>query len=580
MSESQDRRDFFISFNSADLAYAEAIDAALREASFTTYYHPRDLGPGGNIPMWMDDALMKSAQTLALYSPDYTKDKAVYSKAECYASWWQDPLSDKRKLIPILLRDTKFTPLMAMISRIEVVGKTPSEAAAHVVARLRDPKEAEQRDRWRTRQPLPRIFSAAYRPNPNFTGRFEALESLVKSLREGSNVAITAVAGMGGVGKTTLVAEYCHRFGGQYGGVWWIRAEQVSIILSDLRDLGQKLGLDAKQNIEEAARDCVAHLASQTRPWLLVYDNAPNPDSVRKYLPSGAVRCVITSRFTEFGDIAPVVRLDKWSNEVTRDYLLSRTGRNDEDGAFRLAAILAGLPLAAEQAAVFLSPRKGVSFDDYAADIARLIKQPRPPGAKGEYPDTVYGAFVKSLEAVKEMPRGETALDILRLCAFLSPVGVDLGLLTIPWGHEVLPAVFAKAMADKFPREDALAALDSLSLLRRDNGPMGEAIIFHNLLLAVARDWMGEPARSLWSGAALKLVNGAFPGGARGVKFDPSSNPFFWPFCARLIPHVASLRDHLDKEKIHLDNEHEAFLGLLLNRLLKNVPEHTHRYIA
>jgi hypothetical protein len=29
-------RDFFISFNSADLAFAEAIDA--------TFYHPRDLG--------------------------------------------------------------------------------------------------------------------------------------------------------------------------------------------------------------------------------------------------------------------------------------------------------------------------------------------------------------------------------------------------------------------------------------------------------------------------------------------------------------------------------------------------------
>jgi hypothetical protein len=51
MSESRDRRDFFISFNSVDLAYAEAIDAALREASFTTWYHPRDLGPGGNILM-------------------------------------------------------------------------------------------------------------------------------------------------------------------------------------------------------------------------------------------------------------------------------------------------------------------------------------------------------------------------------------------------------------------------------------------------------------------------------------------------------------------------------------------------
>src|SRR5262249_40685624 len=109
MSEAPDQRDFFISFNSADLPFADAIDAALRSDGFTTFYHPRDLGPGGNIPMWMDEALMNSVQTLALYSPDYTKDKAVYSKAERYASWWQDPEGRKRKLIPILLRETTFT---------------------------------------------------------------------------------------------------------------------------------------------------------------------------------------------------------------------------------------------------------------------------------------------------------------------------------------------------------------------------------------------------------------------------------------------------------------------------------------
>jgi len=79
-----DRRDFFISFNSADLAYAQAIDVALRAAGFTTHFHPRDLGAGGNIPVWMDEALMASAQTLALYSPDYMKDTAIYSRAERY----------------------------------------------------------------------------------------------------------------------------------------------------------------------------------------------------------------------------------------------------------------------------------------------------------------------------------------------------------------------------------------------------------------------------------------------------------------------------------------------------------------
>lgn len=541
MTDGLDRRDFFISFNQADEAYAKAIDAALRMDGFTTFYHPRDLKPGGNIPVWMDDALINSTQTLALYSPDYTKDTAVFSKAERYATWFQDPLNDKRKLIPVLLRETAFTPLMDMISRIEVVGTTPQEAAATVVARLHDPDETKQRDHWRSRQPLPKIFAAAYGTNPNFTGRFEALESLAISLRQQTNAAVTAVAGMGGVGKTTLAAEYCHRFGGQYSGVWWIRAEQESVVLSDLKDLGRKLGLPEKQNVEEAAKDCLDDLANKTHPFLLVYDNAPNPDSVRKHLPHGATRCIITSRFTEFSDIAQVIRLDKWPDEITRDYLLSRTGRNDAAGALRLAKTLDGLPLAAEQAAAFLKTRPGISFGDYIGEIGRLIKEPRPAGAKGEYPETVYAAFVKSLDALQITKEGETALDILRLCAFLSPDGVDLPLLTGPWGRNVLPNGFTDAMGDKFKREGSLAALISHSLVRREDGPAGHMLIFHRLLLAVVRDWMGKDARALWSSASMELVVEAFPR-------DPGDNTSVWPLCERLIAHIVFFKDQIPYE--------------------------------
>ena len=539
MVEASTRRDFFISFNSADLSYAQELDSALRQANYTTYYHPRDLGPGGNIPIWMDDALMNSAQTLALYSPDYTKDKAIYSKAERYATWWQDPLNDKRKLIPILLRKTQFTPLMAMISYIDATGKTPREAGNHVIACLRAPHEAKQRDLWRARQPLPAIFSAAYRPNPNFTGRFESLELLVKSLSDGSVAAVTAVSGMGGVGKTTLAAEYCHRFGGQYGGVWWIRAEQETTILSDLAQLAQRLGLEFKSAIGETARDCLAYLANQTRPWLLVLDNAPNGDALRPYLPTGAARCIVTSRCTEFGDMAQLVELDKWPTEVTRDYLLSRANRDDIDGAARLAVTLDGLPLAAEQAAVFLKDRTGLSFDDYIAEIARLIQQPRPAGAKGEYPDTVYAAFVKSLEALREKPTGEAALDILRLCSFLSPDGVDLAMLTSPLGRERLPDPLSSLLADKFRREDALSALASLSLLRREKGNAGDFLVFHRLLLAVMRDWQSQTERTIWSKAALRCLANVFARGPTGGKYDPQTDTSVWPVCSRLVPHVA-----------------------------------------
>jgi TIR domain/Tetratricopeptide repeat len=536
MANTSNHRDFFISFNAADIAYAEALNTALEGAGFTTFYYPANLPPGGNIAIWMDDALLNSSQTLALYSPEYIKDEAVYSKAERYASWWQDPTGDKRKLIPILLRETTFTPLVANISRIEVVGLAPTEAAARVVERLKAPVEAQVRDAWRTGSPLPQMFRVPYRPNPNFTGRFEDLESLQQCLRTGTNAAVTAV---GGTGKTTLVAEYCHRFGGRYGGVWWIRAEQEPVMLSDLEALGDRLGIIAAGTVEENARKTLDHLATLTQPWLLIYDNAPNPDGVQKWLPTGAVRYLITSRFTELSVVARVVPLDRWSDYVTAEYILSRTGRDDKSGAERLARRLGGLPLAAEQAAVYLGPRPGITFDDYTADIAAFIKRQRSPGTVGDYPDTVYVAFLKSLQTLEASEDGTLAIDLLRICAFLSPDGVDVDLLTLRSSLNCFPPGLSAAMADQIRREDILATLASRSLLKRGVGPAGNILIFHRLLLEVVRDLMGEEERPPYGTAALLLVYNVLPVTQSGRA--PHVDTSVWPLCARIVPHIGPL---------------------------------------
>ncbi len=528
-------RDFFISFNSADTAHAEAIDAALREAGFTTFFHPRDVRPGDNIPAWMEGALLNSTQTLALFSPDYVKDTAAYSFAERYATWWRDARGEARRLIPVVLSDVDFKmyPLLGMHARIDVRQKNPQQSAMEVVRRLKSHDETKLRDAAQPESHLPKVFHVLYRPNPNFSGRFEDLDALQKSLREG-NAAITAVAGMGGVGKTTIAAEYCHRFGSRYGGVWWIRAEQESVMLGDLVALGERLGLEQSGHITRDAEQCVEHLTTQPEPWLLVYDNAPDANAIGKYIPAGSTRSIITSRRNDFDQIGKVVSLDEWTNEITADYLLSRTGRVDVGGASRLAKSLGGLPLAAEQSAVFLRMRQGISFDDYAADLSRLIKLPKPAGATGEYSDTVYAAFVKSLNEVGKLSHGETAIDILRLCAFLSPDGVDLERLLANSDGSILPEAFATAMADKFARADALAALSSFSLIRFEKARAGGALIVHRLLSEVCRDLMTADQTNLWCGVAAQLVDASFP-------WDAAVNPSRWPDCARLLPHVVPL---------------------------------------
>lgn len=52
-SPGPDRRDFFVSFNSADRAWAEWIASELEAAGYTTYFQHWDFAPGANFVIEM-----------------------------------------------------------------------------------------------------------------------------------------------------------------------------------------------------------------------------------------------------------------------------------------------------------------------------------------------------------------------------------------------------------------------------------------------------------------------------------------------------------------------------------------------
>jgi hypothetical protein len=60
----------------------------------------------------------------------------------------------------------------------------------------------------------------------HFMGRDDPLEAIDAALRRNEGrVAITALHGLRGFGKTTLAAAYAERHRGDYRTTWWISAE-------------------------------------------------------------------------------------------------------------------------------------------------------------------------------------------------------------------------------------------------------------------------------------------------------------------------------------------------------------------
>jgi hypothetical protein len=77
--------------------------------------------------------------------------------------------------------------------------------------------------------PASPAFQVPYRRNPQFVGREAALTLLGELLvGEGSKAAVVAIAGMGGLGKTQLAAEFAHRRRQAFaGGVFWLNMAEA-----------------------------------------------------------------------------------------------------------------------------------------------------------------------------------------------------------------------------------------------------------------------------------------------------------------------------------------------------------------
>ena len=407
------------------------------------------------------------------------------------------------------------------------------------------------------------FFQAPQRPNQTlFTGREHDLERLHQALSESDTATVTAaIKGMGGIGKTTLAKEYAHRYRQHYAGVWWISAESESALLAGLGSLAghpktpELHGTDA-QALAGQVLDWLS--GPRSSPILIVFDNVDKEATVSPFLPraSGAgpcgARALITSRYQLFHASAREVALDQWDDTTTAAYLRQRAPHGSEDEALALAEQLGGLPLAAEQAGAYLAETK-LPYSLYGEKLAHMLDR-RPEGLGSDYPDSVYATFETALDALRERRGGDAALAVLNLSAFLSPEGVEVGLLqATAQGSEVLPDLLRSTLLDDLAWSDTRGALVNYSLVRiSQDAEWGDVLILHRLLSQVIRERLDED-RSNWASTAIEVVSSAMPYG--------SDEPKNWPLVARLIPHVMALKD-LPVEA----DEAGKFLDRLLNQ--------------
>jgi tetratricopeptide (TPR) repeat protein len=206
-----------------------------------------------------------------------------------------------------------------------------------------------------------------------FIGRAQKLQELHTQLQDNNHLAITAIAGMGGIGKTELALQYALAQKGEYpAGLCWLRARDQEIATQIVTFAKAHLGLTPPDELEIDAQVRFCWQQWPEGDALIVLDDVTNYKAIEPYLPPSDPRfkLLLTTRLQLGAAVKdfPVEELDEDSAIMLLESLV-KNGRiqAQSDDSKALCNWVGYLPLALELLGRFLARKPDWS-------IVRLLK--------------------------------------------------------------------------------------------------------------------------------------------------------------------------------------------------------------
>jgi tetratricopeptide (TPR) repeat protein len=210
--------------------------------------------------------------------------------------------------------------------------------------------EKKERPAPRMAPPAPRVF----------IGRDEVLAELIAALKLGEDgagpIALTALKGMGGIGKTTLAAALANHSEVETAlpeGTLWAGLGPEPEVMSILAEWGTQLGEDFAPFDSPETRSRRLSTLLHDKKALLIVDDVWQADAARHFLIGGPrCRALITTRDNEIARKLAgheAVRVETLTNTASLNLLRELAPEAvaaDEKAANELATVLDGLPLA------------------------------------------------------------------------------------------------------------------------------------------------------------------------------------------------------------------------------------------
>lgn len=581
----------FVSYTSKDQPWAEWVAWILEENGYEVFIQAWYIRPGHDFINKMQQFLEECDVIVPILSPTYLQSK--FCQSELNSICVKDPVGKKRMNISVRVDECDLPYFLSRYVYIDIVGKNESEAEKALLDAFKESGKPtvkppfpgglkqEAKPTGKPRFPAePQEIWMMPEPNPFFTGREDTLQSIQQNFQTQSVLAITqAIHGMGGVGKSETAVEYAHRFRGHYDAVFWVRAETPTEWKADLTTLGQQAGvLSAGQAGEEDVKAVQEWLAKQTR-WLMVLDNVEDISVVKDILPNPHQgHILVTTRSHALGrfqgidlDCLPVeegaLLLLRRAKCIEQGQPLESAEEAQKGLALQISKALGGLPLALDQAGVYLE-EKSCALDDYLKlfnDNKQILGE-RGELGKETHPDPVTVTFEMCFNKVKE--ENPAAAKMLQLCAFLAPDDIPHEIFQD--GAEYLPEPLKQAASDLSSWHNCIAAAIRYSLIKCDRN--NNTFSIHRLVQIVLRERLDLDERKLLVESCVDALNQVFP------HITNLPTYILWPQFKGLIPQINILvkwiyEYKLEKEKIErLFNQSGVYLknfNQLIDSLLR-----------
>ncbi len=333
-----------------------------------------------------------------------------------------------------------------------------------------------------------------------FIGREKLLRDLYNKLHYNhtsdvtSNLAITACAGLGGIGKTQLALQYINHTKHPYTLKVWFLAENIDHLYNKYIEFARLLGhtevIYTKENIIAYVKQWLV----ENPGWLLVYDKVNNYREIEPFLPESGGYVILTTRQRYWPTKFSVLPIDIMTEEEaikTIKSLIQRNIAEEQNTIKELVGVLGYLPLALVQAGAYIK-QKHITIPEYL-DLYKkyeteLLSDNTFLDETNTYNYPVAITWNYSLEAIvrdtKINNRPPIAIELLTVCAYLAPNKISRKLL-LKW----LQTAYPHLPSPQLTLNKHIALLWQYSMINYDDN---DNIAIHRLVQAVLRHQLSQ----------------------------------------------------------------------------------------